>query len=105
MCSLVIAGLTTQLAALGDLSRFETPDKGASYLGLVPATRHSGDHCCHGRISKQGSRRARWLLLQAVQSAALHPGPIGAFFRRIAKKKTGQKNSWVHSGSGNLPSE
>ena len=21
------------------------------------------------------------------------------------KKKTGQKNSWVHSGSGNLPSE
>ena len=77
----------TILAALGDLSRFPTPDKAASYLGLVPSTRQSGDHCYHGPITKQGARHARWLLVQAGQHAALHPGPIGAFFRRIAKKK------------------
>jgi len=77
----------TLLAALGDLSRFETPDQAASYLGLVPSTRQSGDRCYHGPITKQGARHARWLLVQAAQSAALHPGPIGAFFRRIAKKK------------------
>ena len=77
----------TILAALGDLSRFPTPDKAAAYLGLVPSTRQSGDHCYHGRITKQGASHARWLLVQAAQSAALHPGPIGAFFRRIAKKK------------------
>jgi len=77
----------TILAALGDLSRFATPDKAASYLGLVPSTRQSGDHCYHGPITKQGARHARWLLVQAAQHAALHPGPIGAFFRRIAKKK------------------
>ena len=77
----------TILAALGDLSRFETPDKAASYLGLVPSTRQSGDHCYHGPITKQGARHARWLLVQAAQHAALHPGPIGAFFRRIAKRK------------------
>jgi transposase len=77
----------TILAALGDLSRFETPDKAASYLGLVPSTRQSGDHCYHGPITKQGARHARWLLVQAAQHAAVHPGPIGAFFRRIAKKK------------------
>jgi len=77
----------TILAALGDTSRFETPDKAASYLGLVPSTRQSGDHCYHGPITKQGARHARWLLVQAAQHAALHPGPIGAFFRRIAKKK------------------
>jgi transposase len=78
----------TILAALGDTSRFETPDKAASYLGLVPSTRQSGDHCYHGPITKQGARHARWLLVQAAQHAALHPGPIGAFFRRIAKKKS-----------------
>jgi transposase len=77
----------TILAALGDTSRFETPDKAASYLSLVPSTRQSGDHCYHGPITKQGARHARWLLVQAAQHAALHPGPIGAFFRRIAKKK------------------
>jgi transposase len=77
----------TILAALGDTSRFETPDKAAAYLGLVPSTRQSGDHCYHGPITKQGARHARWLLVQAAQHAALHPGPIGAFFRRIAKKK------------------
>jgi transposase len=77
----------TILAALGDLSRFPTPDQAASYLGLVPSTRQSGDHCYHGPITKQGARHARWLLVQAAQHAALHPGPIGAFFRRIAKKK------------------
>jgi transposase len=77
----------TILAALGDLSRFETPDKAASYLGLVPSTRQSGDRCHHGPITKQGARHARWLLVQAAQHAATHPGPIGAFFRRIAKKK------------------
>ena len=26
-------------------------------------------------------------MVQAAQSAALHPGPLGAFFRKIAKKK------------------
>ena len=77
----------TILAALGDTARFETPDKAAAYLGLVPSTRQSGDHCYHGPITKQGARHARWLLVQAAQHAALHPGPIGAFFRRIAKKK------------------
>jgi transposase len=77
----------TILAALGDLSRFPTPDKAASYLGLVPSTRQSGDRCYHGPITKQGARHARWLLVQAAQHAALHPGPLGAFFRRIAKKK------------------
>ena len=63
------------------------PTRPASYLGLVPSTRQSGDHCYHGPITKQGARHARWLLVQAAQHAALHPGPIGAFFRRIAKKK------------------
>jgi transposase len=77
----------TILAALGDLSRFETPDKAASYLGLVPSTRQSGDRCYHGPITKQGARHARWLLVQAAQHTALHPGPVGAFFRRIARKK------------------
>ena len=73
--------------ALGDVSRFASGDKAAAYLGIVPSTYQSGDHCYHGRITKQGRSHARAMLVQAAQTAAYHPGPLGAFFKKIAKKK------------------
>lgn len=78
------------LAALGDVRRFRDGNHAASYLGLVPITRPSGDHCYHGRITKAGSSQARWLLTQSCQHVARHPGPLGAFFRRLAKRKNRQ---------------
>src|SRR5690606_34122910 len=55
-----------------------------------PITRQSGEHCYHGRITKAGSSQARWLLTQSCQHVAKHPGPLGAFFRRLAKRKNRQ---------------
>ena len=75
------------LAALGELSRFNDGDHAASYLGLVPATRQSANHCHHGRITKAGRTHARWMLTQAAQHAGRHPGPLGVFFRRLARRK------------------
>jgi transposase len=77
----------TLLAALGDSSRFPSADQAAAYLGLVPSTYQSGEHCYHGRITKQGRGHARWMLVEAAQHVDRHPGPLGVFFRRIAKKK------------------
>jgi transposase len=75
------------VAVLGDSARFSDGDHAAAYLGLVPSTHQSGEHCYHGPITKQGNRRARWLLIQAAQHVAAHPGPLGVFFRRLLKKK------------------
>jgi transposase len=75
------------LAALGDISRFRDGDHAASYLGLVPSTRQSANHCYHGHITKAGSGTVRSLLTQAAQHVSRHPGPLGAFFRRLAKRK------------------
>lgn len=75
------------LAAFGDISRFDSADKAAAYFGLVPSTHQSGDKCYHGRITKQGRSHARWLLVQAAQHLDSHPGPLGHFFRKTAKKK------------------
>lgn len=75
------------IGALGDIHRFPDGDHAASYLGLVPSTRQSAEHCYHGSITKQGKGHTRWLLVQAAQSVADHPGPLGVFFRRLAKKK------------------
>jgi transposase len=75
------------VAALGDISRFPSGDHAASYLGIVPRTRQSGDHCYHGPITKQGKGHVRWLVVQAAQHLDKHPGPLGVFFRRVAKRK------------------
>lgn len=75
------------LAALGDITRFKTADKAASYLGLVPSVHQSAGKCYTGHITKQGRGHTRWMLVQAAQNVANHPGPLGAFFKRIARKK------------------
>ena len=77
----------TLLAALGEIDRFPSADRAAAYLGLVPSTHQSAAHCYHGPITKQGNSHARWMLVQAAQSLATHPGPLGVFFRRLQNKK------------------
>jgi transposase len=74
-------------SVFGDVTRFADADRAAAYFGLVPSTYQSGDHCYHGRITKQGSSHGRWLLIQAAQHVSAHPGPLGVFFRRIMKRK------------------
>ncbi|MGC9371661.1 MAG: IS110 family transposase, partial [Paracoccaceae bacterium] len=75
------------LAAWGDPTRFPDGDHAASYLGLVPSTKQSANQCYHGPITKRGNSQARWMLIEAAQHLDKHPGPLGHFFRRLAKKK------------------
>ena len=75
------------LAAWGDWRRFKSAGHAASYLGLTPSTRQSAGRCHHGPITKAGRSHARMMLTQAVQAMARQQHPLGAFFRRIAKRK------------------
>jgi len=58
----------TFVAAVGDLSRFETPHLLMSYLGLVPSEHSSGDRVYRGGITKTGNREARRMLIEAAWS-------------------------------------
>jgi transposase len=79
---------TALVAAIGDVSRFGSPRKLVSYLGLNPSVRQSGSGpAYHGRISKQGPGRARGLLVEAAWAAARAPGPLRAFFLRIRSRR------------------
>jgi transposase len=78
---------TSLLAALGELSRFKDADHAASYIGLAPLTKQSARRTYHGPITKAGNSHARWVLVQAAQHLDKQPGPLGVFFRRIARKK------------------
>jgi len=71
-------------AAFGDARRFRNPKQVTRYFGLDPSIVQSGQRQTLGRISRNGNRQARWLLVEAAQSAARHdPGPLGAFYRRL----------------------
>ncbi len=75
------------VAGLGDLSRFADGDHAASYLGLTPSVKQSANTCHYGPISKRGSSHVRWMLTQAAQNMGRQAGPLGVFFRRLAKRK------------------
>jgi hypothetical protein len=77
----------TLIAALGDITRFRDGDHAASYPGLTPIVRQSAGKSYRGSVTKAGSSTARAMLTQAARHAAEHPGPLGAFYRRLRKRK------------------
>jgi transposase len=76
------------LAAIGEVQRFRSARDLVGYLGLDPRVSQSGaGPATHGRISKQGSPRARHALVEACWSAVRQPGPIKAFYERIRARR------------------
>jgi transposase len=78
-------------AAIGDILRFPHPKKLVSYLGLNPSVHQSGSSCYYRPITKRGRSQARWLIIQAAQSAVKSPGPLRAFFLRLSRRKPRNK--------------
>lgn len=75
-------------ATVGDFSRFASPDKLVSYVGLDPKVRQSGGQpATHGRISKQGRAWARGMLVEAAFSASRTPGPLRGFYERVKARR------------------
>jgi transposase len=54
------------VAALDGVERFEGAHQVECYLGLVPRERSSGEKQHKGAITKAGSARVRWLLVEAA---------------------------------------
>jgi len=61
------------LAEIGDISRFPSARKLASWAGLTPTVRGSDRTVRRGHISKQGSAWLRWAMNQAAQTAKRSP--------------------------------
>jgi hypothetical protein len=83
-----VAVAISMVAAVGDFSRFPTPQQLVSYLGLNPSVRQSGDRpAFHGRITKAGRSQARGMIVEAAVAATRAPGPLRAFYRRIKNRR------------------
>jgi transposase len=86
-----IAGISI-VAAIGDFSRFDDPNKLVAYVGLNPRVRQSGNSApVHGRISKAGRAHVRGVLVEAAWSASRAPGPLRAFYQRVKARRGFQK--------------
>jgi transposase len=74
------------VAEIGDITRFGSARKLASWAGLTPTVRGSDLKVRHGHISKQGSAWLRWALSQAAQTAKRSPD-FTASYAAIAKRR------------------
>jgi len=78
------------LAEIGDISRFDSPDKILAYAGLSPSTYQSGQlTSSYSRMEKRGSRYLRYALFNATKFVC-HWEP--SFAAYLAKKRAEGKH-------------
>src|SRR4030095_1182619 len=75
---------------LGDIPRFASANRVASYVGLTPRGRGSAGRGGAGPITKEGNRLLRWVLVLAATQAVRRPGPLRTWFHAV-KKRRGKK--------------
>jgi transposase len=73
-------------AEIGPIARFGSAQDLAAYAGLVPSTRSSGDKTRHGAVGR-GNPWLKWLLIEALQTLKLAPGPVGDHYRKLLRAK------------------
>lgn len=74
------------LAEIGDIHRFASARKLASWSGLTPTVRGSDTHVRHGHISKQGSVWLRWIMIEAAQTAKRNP-EFAETYRAMSRRR------------------
>jgi transposase len=85
----------TMVAAMGDLTRFDTPRELMKFLGLIPSEYSSGERRHQGSITKAGNTHARRALVEGAW-AYRYPAKVSRHLqRRLAKQpKMIQDISW-----------
>ena len=81
----VITAMTV-LAAIGEIERFETPKKLASYSGLTPGLEQSGTKNRGKGITKEGRRELRWALVEAALQAVKSDSRLKMRFGELQKR-------------------
>lgn len=75
------------LAEVGEIERFNSAKKLASYAGLVPSVNQSGQHLYFGRITKQGDAYLRYGLVEASHTTVRYDAEFGRRYSLLRSKK------------------
>ncbi|MDA8187510.1 MAG: IS110 family transposase [Dehalococcoidales bacterium] len=74
------------LGAIGDISRFPSAKKLVGYSGLGASVHDSGKTHRSGRITKQGRKELRWVMVEAAWVAVEHNAYWKATFERLSSR-------------------
>jgi len=74
------------VAEIGDIARFDSPEKLCSWAGLTPKHRESDEKVQRGPITKQGSPLVRWAAIEAI-SKYRGGEKLRADYQRIADRR------------------
>ena len=75
------------LSGTGKVDDFESADKLAAYIGIVPKVSQSNETDNRGRITKRGNKLVRTTLVQCTLIAIRYSGYLNSFYRRIKDKR------------------
>jgi hypothetical protein len=76
----------TVLAAIGDITRFPTDKNLVGYSGLGASVHASGETHHTGRITKQGRKDLRWIMVEAARIAVLYHNYWKREYARLEKR-------------------
>jgi len=80
-------------AEIGEIDRFDEAKQVVSYAGLNPVIRESGDSRFEGGISKKGSGKLRWILVQCSYTAVhrCKDEYLSRFYNRLERRKSSKE--------------
>ena len=77
-------------AEIDGISRFSTPRKLVSMMGMCPTVYQSGDSLRHGRMKKLDvNRKLNWIMIQVASVAARHDDHLKAYYEHVKKRHGG----------------
>ena len=79
------------MSEIGNIKRLPSPKKLCNYAGIIPSQSQSAETDRRGRITKQGSRNLRWILVQCAHVTVQIPGKLQKYYYKLAKKKPKSK--------------
>jgi len=71
------------LTEIGDINRFQGLDRLASYMGITPESRSSGETQSPGDLSRRGNRHLRYLLIESSWIAVRKDPTLAAAFNKM----------------------
>ena len=73
-------------SSIGDISRFPTHNELASYAGLAPIVRQSGDRRRDGGLKRKSDKQLRWILIQDAHSAVRRKGKLRKYYLKKVRR-------------------
>lgn len=75
------------LSGIGNVTDFESADKLAAYVGIVPKVRRTNETDHSGRITKRGNKLLRSTLVQCTLVAIRYSGHLHAHYTRLKARR------------------